>query len=138
MDYSKVTMMEYQEKKRKIFESLGAIDDLCIGIKCNDCPFSFGDDCIVDKGNEYNRTLEAIKAVMDYEIPIDWRKVEVDTLILVKSHKEGDWVKRYFAKYEDEMVFAFGDGRTSQTANGDNDILNWRYSKLVNTEGEVK
>ena len=135
MDYTKVTMMEYQEKKRAIFESLGAIDDLCVGIKCNDCPFSFGDDCIVDKGNEYNKTLEVIKAVMDYEIPIDWSKVEVDTPILVRNYDREVWYKRYFAKYKNNTVYAFNQGATSWTAEGG--VCKWVFAKLANTESEV-
>lgn len=129
MDYTKVTMMEYQKKKRAIFESLGAIDDLCVGIKCNDCPFSFGDDCIVDKGNEYNKTLKAIKEVMDYEIPTDWTKIDVDTPILV-SIDGNKWHKRYFAKYDDDIIYAFNDGRTSWTALPQ-DYIDWKYVKLA-------
>lgn len=136
MDYSKVTMVEYQEKKRKIFESLGAIDgrSRCIGIKCDNCPFSNEVDCIVSSDVEYNETFKAIKTVMGYEIPIDWSKVEVDTPILVKSSEMDNYIKRYFAGYENGSVKAFVCGCTNWS--GDGLTENWVYAKLANTGSE--
>lgn len=42
MDYTKVTMMEYQAKKRAIFESLGILKGDCESANpsaCDKCPF---------------------------------------------------------------------------------------------------
>lgn len=44
---------------------------------------------------------------------VDWSKVEVDTPILVKDDCDDKWEKAYFAKYEDEMIYAWDNGRTS-------------------------
>lgn len=48
----------------------------------------------------------------------DWSKAEVDMPILVKTKDWKHWCNRYFTKYEDGVVFAWGDGKTSWTANG--------------------
>ena len=70
----------------------------------------------------------------EYEEPeTDWSKVEVDTPILVKDHEDGEWLKRYFAKYEDEYIYAWGNGCTSW--NADN-MYTWNYTKLAESEEE--
>ena len=65
---------------------------------------------------------------------IDWSKVPVDTKILVSDNKE-TWYKRYFAKYENEKIYAWGNGKTSFTAKYNNDVISWKYAKLYK-EGE--
>ena len=58
----------------------------------------------------------------------DWSKVEVDTKVLVRDRPNDDWVKRYFAKYEDGEVYVFKNGRTSW-----NDVgitQHWKETKL--------
>ena len=67
----------------------------------------------------------------DEEPEIDWNKVEVDTPILVKNDEDGEWLKRYFAKYEDGYVYAWGNGCTSW--NADN-MYAWNYTKLAESE----
>ena len=47
------------------------------------------------------------------EPEIDWSKVEVDTPILVRQGKNGEWLERHFAKYENGDVYAWVDGQTS-------------------------
>ena len=69
----------------------------------------------------------------DYkEPPVDWSKVEVDTPILVSNSEDGDWYKRYFAKYNGK-VFAWSDGRTSWN---ETDVRAWDYAKLAEIEEE--
>ena len=80
------------------------------------------------------RMLQAIWLLEDYEEPeTDWSKVPVDTPILVKDHEDGEWLKRYFAKYEDGYIYAWGNGCTSW--NADN-MYTWNYTKLAESEEE--
>ena len=75
------------------------------------------------------RMLQALWLLEDYEEPeVDWSKVEVDTPILVRANEAKPWVRRYFAKYEDGIVYAWNDGRTSW-----NEAVAtvWKYAKLA-------
>lgn len=84
---------------------------------------------------EVCHTLRVMWLLEDYEEPeTDWSKVEVDTPILVKQYKDSEWKKRYFAKYEDETVFAWNDGKTSWTTLDDRCMSFWEYAKLLETE----
>lgn len=68
-----------------------------------------------------------------YEEPeVDWSKVEVDTQILVRHSEKAEWIRRYFAKYENGLVYAWSNGLTSWTAfdNNDDDVTAWSYAKL--------
>ena len=79
-------------------------------------------------------TLTTLWLLEDYEEPeVDWSKVPVDTPILVKDHEDGEWLKRYFAKYEDGYIDAWGNGCTSW--NADN-MYTWNYTKLAESEEE--
>ena len=74
------------------------------------------------------RILQAMWLLEDYEEPeTDWSKVEVDTPILVRFKEDKDWVRRHFVKYEDGVIYAWNDGRTSWT---ENDVTAWPYAKL--------
>ena len=61
---------------------------------------------------------------------IDWSKVKVDTPILV-SNDNKEWIKRYFARYEDGNVYGWLNGKTSWTATGELSIGHWNYAKLA-------
>ena len=65
---------------------------------------------------------------------IDWSKVKVDTPILVRDIKDGKWLERYFAKYEDEKVYAWLGENTSYDACGQ--VAKWKYAKLAESEEE--
>lgn len=65
------------------------------------------------------------------ESEVDWNEVKIDTQILVKDHEDKEWLKRYFAKYEDGYVYAWGNGCTSW--NADN-MYAWNYTKLAESE----
>ena len=68
----------------------------------------------------------------DYEEPeVDWSKVPVDTLILVRGDEDEEWLRRYFAKYENGKVYAWGNGCTSWTADN---MYDWKYAKLAEDE----
>ena len=66
---------------------------------------------------------------------VDWNKIEVDTPILVKDYEDGEWIKRYFAKYKDGKVYAWNGGRTGQT---ESYMTPWNYAKLSEDEEERK
>lgn len=66
--------------------------------------------------------------------PVDWSKVAVDTPILVKDVKSGEWNRGYFAMYENGTVFTWYHGATSWSAEGDSDITSWKYAKLAESE----
>ena len=64
---------------------------------------------------------------------VDWNKVEVDTPILVRDYEDGEWVKRYFAKYKDGKVYAWTNGRTSWN---EDEMYGWHFAKLAEDEGD--
>ena len=94
--------------------------DSCAGINCEHC-----------------HILQTIWLLEDYEEPeepeTDWSKVKVDTPILVRQDKNGDWLKRHFAKYENGNVYVWADGQTSWTGA---DEIKWKYAKLAEDEEE--
>lgn len=61
---------------------------------------------------------------------IDWENVPVDTLIKVRK-ADYEWVYRYFAKYEDGLIFAFANGATSVTAVNKDAVIGYKVAKLV-------
>lgn len=67
------------------------------------------------------------------ELEVDWSKVEVDTPILVKAIDDGKWKKRYFAKYEGGVVYAWDCGKTSWNKDC---VASWKYAKLAESEEE--
>ena len=70
----------------------------------------------------------------EYKEPeVDWSKVEVDTPILVRDYEGQEWARRYFAKYENETVYAWDSGRTSWSVDG---VTEWEYAKLAESEEE--
>ena len=89
--------------------------DNCGGIGCYKC-----------------RMLQTIWLMEEYEEPeTDWSKVKVDTPILVRQGKNGKWLERHFAKYENGDVYAWVDGQTSWTGA---DNIKWKYAKLAESE----
>ena len=79
--------------------------------------------------------LQTIWLMEEYEEPeepeIDWSKVKIDTPILVRQGKNGKWLERHFAKYENGDVYAWVDGQTSWTGA---DKIKWRFAKLAESE----
>lgn len=84
------------------------------------------------------KMLQMLWLMEEYEEPkepeIDWSKVEVDTPILVKEYEKNKWSKKYFAKYEDGVVYAWNNGVTSWTAYDDKCVTSWKYAKLAKSE----
>ena len=76
--------------------------------------------------------LQMIWLMEEYEEPeVDWSKIKVDTPLLVRNYINGEWSKRYFAKYEDGKVHAWLNGRTSWN---ETSIYAWNYAKLAESE----
>ena len=93
--------------------------DDCAGIYCSEC---------------ISRQL--LWYLEEYEEPqVDWSKVKVNTPILVKETENKNWIRGYFAKYEDGKVYTWSNGRTSWTTSY---MISWKYAKLVeNKEPEI-
>ena len=92
----------------------------CGGVACSKC-----------------QMLQMLWLLEEYEEPeVDWSKVEVDTPILVRTVEWAEWARRYFAKYEDGMVYVWNLGRTSWSATYDKDVSAWPYAKLAESEKE--
>ena len=101
----------------------------CAKIKCEDCDYGKSDSC---GGSEY-KFREWLNS--EYvEPPVDWSKVAVDTPILVRDSEKESWRKRHFAKYENETVYAWGNGLTSWSAERSSNITDWKFAKLAESE----
>lgn len=95
----------------------------CNRIECTECKFYAHKDC---------DTPAFAWADAEYiEHEVDWSKVPVDTLILIKDSAKSNWVRRYFAKYENGKVHTWNDGATSYTTN---ETTSWKYAKLAEVE----
>lgn len=94
----------------------------CNSLECKDCLFdTHSSGCCGDERKKW--------ANSEYvEPPIDWSKVAVDTPILVRDSANLEWTKRYFAKYENGSVYAWGDGATSWSSEGN--TVAWGLAKL--------
>lgn len=97
--------------------------DACSGIHCGDCLFH-PDDCVNEKLQWADEEYQ--------ELEVDWSKVPVDTKIWVRDSEYEQLLPRYFAKYENDEVYAWCAGATSFSA-GD-EVTEWRYAKLAEEE----
>ena len=102
---------------------------LCRETKCEECDFHGLDSC---KGSTYN-FREWLNS--EYvEPPVDWSKVAVDTPILVRDREEDAWRRRYFAKYENGIVYAWSGGATHWSVRRSSNISAWEMAKLAESE----
>lgn len=63
---------------------------------------------------------------------VDWSKVAVDTPILVRDCNGYNWQRRYFAKVENDKIYAWDGGATSwSVGNGERCFTSWRHAKLA-------
>ena len=122
-------MKNYEKYEEKIREYKG--ETFCSDfvqpyiLKQNGCGGMDCDQC---------HMIQMMWLMKEYEEPeVDWSKVKVDTPILAKDHEDREWLKRYFAKYEDGYVYAWGNGCTSWTADN---MYAWNYTKLAESEEE--
>ena len=68
-------------------------------------------------------------ASLEFKEVIDWSKIPVDTKVLVSKDGE-NWLRRYFAKYEDGKVYFFSCGASSYSVDDISNVLSWEYVKL--------
>lgn len=98
----------------------------CEGFECCDCLLDSGGYC------DDNRSKWAEEEYV--ELHIDWSKVPVDTPILVRDSGDDKWGKRYFAKCENDKIYAWSDGCTSWSADDKDYVTDWKYAKLAEME----
>ena len=96
----------------------------CVRMRCSECGFFSPDHSCRFNACEW----------LDSEYvapPVDWSKVAVDTPILVRDSREEEWRKRYFAKYDNGIVYAWAGGATSWSAERS---TCWKMAKLAESE----
>lgn len=101
----------------------------CRGIECKEC------DLYEKRSNSCRSSAHNFREWFnsEYKPKVDWSKVAVDTPILVRDSEKSAWKKRHFAKYENEIVYAWEDGATSWSAYNSN-ITDWKMAKLAENE----
>lgn len=126
--YDNVTMKEYMKKKKEMLDDLGGD---CMHVDCVKCPLSHNNNKVEELCNDFEKNYpdKALEIVMEYEPKVDWSKVEVDTRVLVRDKEDDNWDKRYFAKYENGIIWAWNDGKTSFTS-FNCEMTEWKYAKL--------
>lgn len=115
--------------------------ELLFNVKCKKCGrqiesysicIDFHSDGRIEEINLDAFNKAADKWNKDNTPTVDWTKVKVDTPIYV-STIGNIWHPRYFAKFKDEKVYAWSDGKTSFTVEC-NEVTSWEYAKLANEE----
>ena len=117
----------------EFIEAMEKVKKICDSYECCEvCPLrNTSNKLCVLRGN-YDCDFEKLeKIISEWKPPVDWSKVAVDTPIIVwddGSKKR----RRYFAKYEDGIVYAWTNGCTSWTADGA--VIGWRHAELAEVE----
>lgn len=110
----------------------------CRFAKCSDCKEILMAQLNISKEEYYKESCRKniLKWLLsEYKEPeVDWSKVKVDTPILVRENEDEEWNKRYFAKFEYGIVYYWGGGTTSWTADGEEDVCYRKYAKLAESE----
>ena len=107
-------------------DSITGKPKMCDELFCLDCVFKDQDVCSPKKVEQWLQS--------EHVEQVDWSKVEVDTPILVKDILKSEWIKRYFAKYENGRVYVWKEGKTSWSAVNELDVNSWKYAKLAESE----
>lgn len=123
------------EKYRDELIKMGIIDTKKIAIRYGKLSLCCFGCCGCDISKEDCGKQAEDWLFSEYKEPeVDWSKVKVDTPILVRDKKEGEWIKRYFAKYENGRVYVWKEGKTSWSAVNEHDVNSWKYAKLAERE----
>ena len=97
-------------------------------VSCVDIVSGCCDDCLF---GGYGNCAQKAMAWADAEYieqEVDWSKVAVDTPILVRDDNMTKWMTRHFAKYKNNLVYAWDNGNTSYTTDS---TTWWDYAKLA-------
>lgn len=89
---------------------------------CSRCKFSTDVGCAENRREWLNSEY--------IEPEVDWSQVPVNMKILVRDDEYQTWLKRYFAKYDNGVVYAWSDGSTLWSA-GDSTPMPWKFAKLA-------
>ncbi|RHC16759.1 hypothetical protein [Roseburia intestinalis] len=105
----------------------------CRKTQCNECNFNGGTirDCEIK-----TRKWANSEYVEPIEPQVDWSRVPVDTPILVRHSESCGWDRRYFAKYNNGLVYAWKQGTTSWSAEDPAYVCEWKYAKLAKSEDQ--
>ena len=95
----------------------------CISTSCMHCIFGPDDNCAHYRLNWLQQEYK--------ESEVDWTKVEVDTLVLVRDDKSEKWKARHFAGYYNGNVFTYNHDATSDNYTH---MISWKYAKLAEQE----
>lgn len=99
----------------------------CGKVPCDECIFRKNKVTDISCGEKIKEWSE-----QEYVEPaVDWSKVPVDTKILVRDSEDEQWRRRYFARYKNNIVFAWNGGCTSYSADGCDNVAGWKYVKLA-------
>ncbi|MBD8915963.1 MAG: hypothetical protein EGR77_08235 [Pseudobutyrivibrio sp.] len=94
----------------------------CQNISCIICKFYVDEGCAESRKEWLNSEY--------VEPEVDWSQVPVNMKILVRDDEYQTWLKRYFAKYDNGVVYAWADGSTLWSA-GDSTPMPWKYAKIA-------
>lgn len=103
----------------------------CMSTRCSQCQFHCPDTNCTTMARKWLDS-EYVEPSMYVEPSIDWSKVAVDTPIFVKATEDNIWTPRYFAKYENGRVYAWCNGSTFWSAEGN--MFAWKFAKLAERE----
>lgn len=129
--------MTLKEKYNANMEFLSKLRTYCDNHTCKECAPSNTPKCDLSTCEDHVGEIrfDNFKKIMEYEPPVDWSKVPVDTKIYVKDKENDLWEKRHFSHYtSDGKVHAFCVGTTSFTA--DEGTSPWNYAKLAEVEDD--
>ena len=129
--------MTLKEKYNAHMEFISKLRTYCENHICKECATSNIPKCDLSTCEDHMGEIcfDNFKKIMEYEPPVDWSKVPVDTKIYVRDHINDLWERRHFSHYTpDGKVYAFHGGTTSFTA--DDGASSWKYAKLAEVEDD--
>ena len=122
-------MTNYERYRDEIIKCDG--DGFCISFIRPKILKPMGKECS-NIGCGYCHMLMSMWFMDEYkESEIDWSKIPVDTKIYVRESIYDKWLRRYFAKYERGKIYAWCAGYTSWSADGEDNVMPWKYAKLA-------
>ena len=129
--------MTLKEKYDANMEFLSKLRTYCDNHTCKECAPSNTPKCDLSTCEDHlgEVSFDNFKKIMEYEPPVDWSKIPVDTKIYVKARENHPWERRHFSHYtSDGKIHAFCDGTTSFTSNVG--TWSWKYAKLAEVEDD--